>query len=324
VSHIRLPLLATVAVLAALVGYLVVSIQFDDEASAGISARHPMTPPFIMFRALAPRDAHGRVTMRGLAPDAQPLVSALTCSRLHYAGGRGLCAAQEQRASDVLNVAYVFDERMTIGRRFVLSGVPTRLRVSPNGRFGAITTYGEQETSRGERLATHTGLLDLQSGQSLGDVGDFRLDNRGPAIERPFDVASVAFEADGERFFATLSTDRERYLVAGSQRERRLTVIRAGVASEALSPNGHRLVIKRLLPERGFWQLAVIDLRTWTEHDLRQGPRSVDDQVEWLDNEHVMYHDVDGESTALGMLPIDGVNGPRLLVKTAYSGVVQR
>jgi hypothetical protein len=106
--------------------------------------------------------------------------------------------------------------------------------------------------------------------------------------------------------------------------ERRLTILRGGVASEALSPDGGRLAVKRLLPERGFWQLAVIDLGTWAERDLRQGPRSVDDQVEWLDHEHLVYHDVDGESTALWMLPVDGVNGPRILVKDAYSASVQR
>jgi hypothetical protein len=70
--------------------------------------------------------------------------------------------------------------------------------------------------------------------------------------------------------------------------------------------------------------LAVVDLGTWAEHDLQQGARSVDDQVEWLDDEHVVYHDADGEGTALWMLPIDGVNGPRILVRDAYSAAVQR
>jgi dipeptidyl aminopeptidase/acylaminoacyl peptidase len=312
-------------VLAVLVGYLVVSVRLDGRSGAApAGVRHPMTPPFVIFRALAPRDAYGYVAVRQLSPGARPLVSTLSCSRLHYAGGRGLCAAQEQSGGEIKNVVYVFNARLERGARVVLDGMPTRLRVSPNGRFGAITTYAEEETEQGERLATRTRLVDLNSGTPFADLRDFHVDHRGlPPIEGPMDIASVAFERDGDRFFATLSTDRERYLVAGSQRERRLTTIRAGVANEALSPDGQRLVVKRLLPERGFWQLAVIDLRTWAEHDLPQGPRSVDDQVEWLDNAHVTYHDVDGESTSIWLLPIDGINGPRVLVKDAYSAAVQ-
>jgi hypothetical protein len=319
-------MLISVAVLATAIGYLIVSLQMGERSGVAASARrHPMPPPFIIFRALAPRDAYGAVTVLGLAPDARPHISQLKCSRLHYAAGRGLCATLEASGNNVRHVAYVFDAALTRGRRLVLDGAPTRLRVAPNGRVGAITTYAEEERPEGERLATRTRLIDLVTGQAVADLREFRVENNTlPPIREPIDIASVAFERDGDRFFATLSTDAERYLVAGSIAERRLSVIRPGVASEALSPDGRRLAVKRLVPDRGFWQLAVIDLNTWALQDLNQGGRSVDDQVEWLDSEHVLYHDVDGESTALWMLPVDGINGPRVLVKDAYSGSVQR
>ena len=307
------------------VGYLVVSLGWGTSADASRGARHPVTPPFVIFRALAPRNAYGHIAVLGLSPDAQPYISRLQCSRVHYAGGRGLCAKQESNNADLVNVAYVFDRTLERGRRLELDGIPTRLRVAPNGRLGAITTYAEEESAAGERLSTRTRIVDMRTGRPLADLRDFRIENLNlPPIRGPVDFASVAFERDGDRFFATLSTDTERYLVAGSVSERRLSTIRTGVASEALSPDGRRLAVKRLLPERGFWQLAVIDLATWQEHDLSQGPRSVDDQVEWLDADHVVYHDVDGESTALWMLSIDGISAPRVLVKDAYSGAVQR
>jgi hypothetical protein len=96
------------------------------------------------------------------------------------------------------------------------------------------------------------------------------------------------------------------------------------VAAEALSPDGRQLVVKKSVGDRGYWQLAVIDLRTWSERNLLQGPHSVDDQVEWLDEDHVVYHDADEDSTSLWILPVDGVHGPRVLVKDAYSAAVQR
>ena len=319
-------MLATVGVLATIVGYLVVSVQSDDRPDAsGSAVWHPADPPFVIFRTLAPSDAYGRVALIGLQPAAERRVTRLSCLRLHYAGGSGLCARQEIAADAVLNVVYVFDETLEPRRRIVLEGVPTRLRVAPDGRVGAITTYAEEESPQGERLTTRTRIIEMRSGRQVADLREFRVDNPDFAtIRGPIDVASVAFERDGDRFFASLWTDTERYLVAGSIVERRLTTIRAGMTSEALSPDGRQLVVKRLIPERGFWQLGVIDLSTWAERDLRQGPRSVDDQVEWLDNQRVLYHDVDGESTSLWVLAADGIGGPRVLIKDAYSGAVQR
>ena len=101
-------------------------------------------------------------------------------------------------------------------------------------------------------------------------------------------------------------------------------MLRRGVANEALSPDGRSLAVKKLAADRGRWQLAVIDLATWRERDLPQGPTSVDDQVEWLDDHHVIYHGVDGGSTSLWILPADGGSEPTVLLKHAYSGAVER
>jgi hypothetical protein len=278
-----------------------------------------------MFRSLAPDDGHGQVTLVGLEPDAPRRRSALTCVRLHYAGGRGLCARQETVANRLQYAVYLFDRGLRPGRRIALDAIPVRLRVAPRGQVGAITTYIEEEIDDGERLAMSTHIVDMRSGRVVANLEDFQIENHNlPPLTAPIDVAGVAFEPDGDRFFATVATPLHQYLVAGSLRERRLTTLRTGIATEALSPDGRRLVVKRLIPERGFWQLAVIDLGTWAEHDLQQGPRSVDDQVEWLDNEHVLYHDVADGTTALWMLPADGTGPPRVFMRDAYSGVVQR
>jgi hypothetical protein len=90
------------------------------------------------------------------------------------------------------------------------------------------------------------------------------------------------------------------------------------------SPDERSLAVEKLVADRSRWQVAVIDLATWTERDLPQGPTSVDDQVEWLDDHHVMYHGVDGGSTSLWILPADGGGDPAVLLKHAYSGALER
>jgi hypothetical protein len=283
-----------------------------------------LPPPFIIFRTLA-RDVHGRVAMLSLNPEATTRhVSPLSCARVHYARGAGLCLVVEPGPHVSTNVAYIFDRAFTRRHRLLLRGVPIRARVSPDGRVASITTYGEQESPHGERVATESLVIDIASGNILAEMATFRVVHDAGPLVGPVDVSSVAFESDSDRFFATLSTATERYLAAGSIDERRLTTLRRGVANEALSPDGRHLVVKRLIAERGFWQLAVIDLRTWVERDLNQGSRSIDDQVEWLDNQHVMFHDVVDDTTAIWMLPIDGITTPRVFVRDAFSGTTQR
>jgi hypothetical protein len=319
---------SSLALLTAAVGALLVSLQYGEGASDNgmpRPSRHPIEPPFLIFRTLAPPDAHGKVALLPLsAAGGERRLTSLSCVRLHYAGGRGLCVVQESVKNNPAYAAYVFDRTLTRGRRIPLAGVPTRVRVAPNGRRGAITTYFEEESPAGERLAIDSIVVDMASGRVVADLREFRIENDGlPPPTPPFDIGNVAFERDGDRFFAAIATSGERYLAAGSIRERRMTTIRTGIANESLSPDGRRLLVKKQTAP-GFWQLSVIALRDWSERHLQHGERSIDDQVEWLDNEHVIYHDTDDGGTSLWMLDVDGVSGPRVFVKDAYSGAVQR
>jgi hypothetical protein len=76
---------------------------------------------------------------------------------------------------------------------------------------------------------------------------------------------------------------------------------------------------------RGWWQLARFDLMTGEEVVLAKETRSVDDQVEWIDDQSVTYH-LTGNGTAadLWLLPVDGRSAPRILLRNAYSPAVVR
>jgi hypothetical protein len=287
------------------------------------TARTPLRPPFLMFRALAPPAAHDRVAMIAIG-DAKltRAVTPLSCARVHFSGGRGLCLIEESVGTVTRHAAIVFDRSFRQRHRILLPGVPTRVRVSPDGRLAAVSTYAEEETPAGERLALESMILDLEHGGVLADLREFDVDPQGPAIGMPRDFASVAFDADGDRFYATLSTLTNRHLVIGSVRNRRLRVIGDGFANEALSPDGRRLVVKRVT-DRGFWQLSILELPSMTEHRLEHGTRSIDDQVEWLDDESVIFHDATGTGTGIWQLAVDGA-GPELLMLDAYSPVVVR
>ena len=66
--------------------------------------------------------------------------------------------------------------------------------------------------------------------------------------------------------------------------------MRTDAECPSLSPDGTKVAYKKRLgnPTPGIWRLAVLDLATGKE-TLTADPRSVDDQVEWLDDTSLLY-----------------------------------
>src|SRR5262249_1134706 len=139
-----------------------------------------------------------------------------------------------------------------------------------------------------------------------------------------FNFWGLTFARDGNHFFATLKTGGQRYLVAGTIDARAASVARTDVECPSLSPNERLLVFKKPLGTEVGWRLHVLDLTTGAERPLNQAQRSVDDQVDWFDNEHVVYHDASPSGTGVWILPVDGVSPAQLLLPNSYSPAVQR
>ena len=141
---------------------------------------------------------------------------------------------------------------------------------------------------------------------------------KGSASARSdFNFWGLTFERDGNGFYATLDTRGVQYLVRGNIDRKEVHVVRADVECPSLSPDNTQLVFKRLIGarSRGWWQLARLDLATNTETVLARETRSVDDQVEWLDDSAVLYH-LTGSRHGRG--PV-GAAGGREVVAAAFA-----
>jgi hypothetical protein len=286
---------------------------------ATLLADRSLQPPALVFRALS-ATAHGRVAWLSVGDmGAPPRVTQAACARVQFARDAGICLVEEPRGREVAHVAYVLDRRFARHHRVELAGIPVRCRLSRDGRWAGITTYAEEELPEGERLAMTSVLLDIQGGRILANLRDFTLD-KGPfdRIRAPVDFASITFLDHSDRFYVTVTSGGTRYLAEGSVGGRNIRVLREGLANEALSADGRRLIAKHLAGDSGFWQVTVIDLESWHQTTL-QHARSVDDQVDWFDADRVMYHDVTDGGTGIWTLPADGSGGPQLLVPDAYS-----
>jgi hypothetical protein len=234
--------------------------------------------------------------------------------RLHVAAGRGLCLSIAPSGVDFR--VSLLGRDLSPGTTISLPGVPSRARVSPDGRYGAVTTFvtGDPYTTTGA-FSTRTVVIDMASGKPITDLERFTVVKDGQRLDAPdHNFWGVTFAQDSNRFYATLGTGEHHYLVRGSVRDRTLTVLRDGVECPSLSPDGSRIAFKAPVDGRGKWRLSVLDLATLREHPLSE-ERSIDDQAEWLDDRHVAY----GDGRDVWMARADGGGEPERLVRGADS-----
>ncbi len=324
-------MLASAAAVLTVFGYVrLTSTRATDEHRSPAAASAEFVnavpdAPVMLFRNASPGPLYGRVAVAPISHPDQRRIAPISCERLHYAAGWGICMMSDERRLPVRYSAEVFDRNFVRHHTMALTGPPIRVRVAPTGMRAALTVFERGHSYADESFSTRTILIETSSGRRLADLEEFAIEKDGaPFKSVDFNFWGLTFARDGDRFFATLKTAGQRYLVNGSVDARKAAVVRTDVECPSLSPDGSLLVFKKPLKQEVGWHLNVLDLATGVERPLNQARRSVDDQVEWFDDSHVVYHDSASEGTGLWVLSVDGVTPPRLLLGNAYSPAVQR
>jgi hypothetical protein len=268
----------------------------------------------------------GHVALVDLSAPDRIADTDLVCDRVDMVGDRGVCLRADRGVLTTYQ-AVVFDDQFQTVATYDLSGIPSRTRVSPDGTYGAWTTFVSGDSYLSQGLSTRTHIVNLRTGETAGDLEKFLVFKDGaPFSEVDFNFWGVTFDgADPNAFYATLSTGGHVYLVRGDLAARRLDVVHDGVECPSLSPDGKRIAYKKRVTGdmgRTEWRLAVLDLATMTSHDL-PGDRNVDDQVQWLDDEIIAFGvpqaDAGTPTKDTYRVAADGASPPELLVSGAWS-----
>lgn len=252
-----------------------------------------------------------------------------SCEVAYAGGGRGICLIAD-RGVLTTYIAELFDATTfgTIGR-IPLQGPPSRCRVSHDGRLAAATVFVTGHSYASLDFSTQTLLIDAQNAKVIADLETFAVVRDGmPFKNTDFNFWGVTFTPDNKNFYCTLSSQGKHYLVKGNIAARTATVIHENVECPSLSPGASRIAYKKRFQENGrvLWQLHVLDLATLKETALQE-KRSVDDQLEWLDDRRVLYALPEGEmsaSTNIWVAGADATSVPKLFLKNAYSPSVER
>ena len=283
--------------------------------------------PHIVFRSTALGPTYGKVSMVPLtAPGGPRAVTGTDCERVYAAADRVLCLAAD-RGIVTTYTATVLDDRFETVRPLDLSGIASRARLSRDGRRAATTTFVTGHSYASTSFVTQTLISDV-SGSTSSNVEDFTLVHRGKVITpKDRNVWGVTF-AGGDTFYATVAWGGKTWLSKGSLTQRRLETIRSDAECPSVSPDGSHVVYKkRLGAAAGQWRLASYDIASRSETVLAE-KRSVDDQVEWLDDSTVVYGlprtGAEAAVSDVWALGLDGTAGPTRLIAGAWSPAVVR
>jgi hypothetical protein len=274
----------------------------------------------VLFRSTQVGDGFGRLAAAALdAPDAARAPGERRCDRVYYAGGAGICLSAFEGA--------LLGPDLQPTHTFALSGIPSRARVSPDGRYAATTVFVSGHSYAEGTFSTETLLFDVADGRVIANLEDFAASRDGQQVlaeDRNF--WGVTFARDGRHFFATMATGGETYLMQGDIEARTLHALRTNVECPSLSPDNTRVAYKKLVQEglSPVWRIHVLDLATGVDTPVAE-TRSVDDQVEWFDDRTLLYGlPAGGTRTDVWAVPADGGGAPAIFVPGGESPSVQR
>jgi hypothetical protein len=286
-----------------------------------------MRAPHVLFQNTDAGTAYGKVeVVPRTDPRGQRAISPITCDRVAAARNVGVCLIINRDNIIASYKGKIFDRHFRVTHTFPLPGLPSRARLSPNGHWAAMTVFVGGDSYASATFSTRTSFVDTATGKNEGDLEAFRVTDRGKTVtDVNRNYWGVTFAADSDTFYATLGRGKNIQLIQGRVSTRSAHTIKSGIECPSLSPDQTRIAYKLRVGSPSVaveWRLHVLDLRSGVDTTLAEN-HSVDDQVEWLDDDTILYSLLRSPTgTSIKdtySLPANGTGAPALYIRGAWS-----
>ena len=239
----------------------------------------------IAFVNRTPGEDYGKVAY--LNRSGERIQTELECERLDLNENGGICLDADNGLGGG-GRGLILDAGLNPTTRFGIN-LPSRAAASPDGEVVAWTGFavGHSYLQAGE-FATTTQLIEVERGIGANlETGFATFDINGEAVnDETRNFWGVTF-VDNDRFYATLGIGEDTSIVQGTISTSRLQVIHENATCPEISPDGSTIVAKERR-EGDHFQVIAIDVETGERRDIAE-TRSVEDQVEFLDNDTIIY-----------------------------------
>jgi hypothetical protein len=302
------------------------SSTINGSPESAANAASVLAGPHIVFRSSALGAHYGQLAAVPLDDPAGSRASlGLTCERTYATKTAGVCLFAKRGLVQTYGIT-MLDAQLRPAGNAELAGLPSRVRISADSTLVATTTFVSGHSYAQASFSTET--IIRRNGKTLSNIESWKntVDGRPlRSVDRNF--WGVSFADDNDTFYATAASGSTTWLMRGSLKTKSMISLRTDAECPSLSPDQTKIAYKRRLGSKakGVWKLAVLNLRNGQESLLAE-TRSVDDQVEWLDNDRVLYGLPRGGSEAttsdIWMVPANGSGAPVVLVPEASSPAV--
>jgi len=130
------------------------------------------------------------------AVDEQKTPTDLHCERVYFAANKGICLSRQIKMLSAQTVATLVDANFQPITTFRTDGIPTRARISPDGRFAAFTVFVTGHSYTDVQMSTATLLLNIEEGKIIANLR-FQLLGRHLSTRQQLFLCDVAHGRNG-------------------------------------------------------------------------------------------------------------------------------
>lgn len=300
-----------------------VAVAADEESTGPLVA-----PGRLVFRHSGVDSANGLLASVPVADLGGPrTISDIACERVD-ASRRAMSCLVSHRGVVTTWTADALDASGGPLMETPLPGIPSRTRLSDDAGLVATTSFVTGHDYMSTGFSTATVVREFPEGRSWGNLESFALTIEGREV-KPVDrnIWGVTFTGESS-FLATVATGGRTWLVRGDLDRRTLVSIAENAECPSVSPDGSLVAFKVDVDDTDskLWQLAVHDLASGERRLLSSATQGLDDQVEWLDDETILYAVPRPDEPGISDVWAAGTDGgePRLVVEQASSPSVVR